>query len=210
MLNCQRVNPDFNHRWYDSHSQSWLVKMALFYPHPKSSAVAVRRRGSETKAAYGRDVFVDAALLPDIEVKSKASKHRDRSRKRTVFVEPGEVGKWWKWETQTWNRRKKVGKRWRNSIIYENMMTESEWDIEYEYDCLSGICLEDVFSKHDGILASVNLSVLWGPWLFRCSNLSILFEGMGVLIHKNSFAWDQLKNACELDEVQGEAPFWDS
>jgi len=28
---------------------------------------------SETKAAYGRDVFVDAALLPDIEVKSKVT-----------------------------------------------------------------------------------------------------------------------------------------
>ena len=28
-----------------------------------------------------------------------------------------------------------MGKRWRSSIIYENMMTESEWDIEYEYDC---------------------------------------------------------------------------
>eukprot|EP00438_Fugacium_kawagutii_P029132 Skav227280 [mRNA] locus=scaffold1862:72767:83097:- [translate_table: standard] len=29
-------------------------------------------QGSETKSAYGRDVFVDAALLPDIEVKAKA------------------------------------------------------------------------------------------------------------------------------------------
>ena len=40
--------------------------------HNKSPFFKKKHQGSEFKETYGRDVFVDASLLPDIAVKSKA------------------------------------------------------------------------------------------------------------------------------------------
>lgn len=56
---------------------SFLVAWIFPSQHQPSQHVtpfAYQHRGSEFKETYGRDVFVDASLLPDIAVKSKVTK----------------------------------------------------------------------------------------------------------------------------------------
>lgn len=61
--------------WYPYYFyMSFLVAWIFPSQHQPSQHVtpfAYQHRGSEFKETYGRDVFVDASLLPDIEVKSK-------------------------------------------------------------------------------------------------------------------------------------------